>query len=225
MKKELILKTLFDCASKYHENLAERNLMFLFGNSENPDFVETLFLPQNFMHLTGVVLTEREINSNDFYSLCLHRRLEYSCFRMSDDGTTVLKLSVLPQIMELHKTAKMVGDYSENRIRLNTEKIIGHVSACMGFVRSKESPCYFVPNTVLKEDIRDVVRRPAKRIFAVFKKRSDEYGYSDCTYLAKGIALDSIELPENCKRKISVQESRNDHSGMSNRAAYAGKRV
>ena len=127
--------------------------------------------------------------------------------------------------MELEKTAKMVGSYSENRIRLNTEKIIGHVSACMGFVKSKEYPDYFLPNTVLKEDIRDVVLKPAKRILAVLKKRNDEREYSVCTYLAKGIALDSIELPGNLKKKISVQESRNDHSGMGNYAAYAGKRA
>ena len=225
MQKDAAIRTIVECARKYANNLVGYNHTFVFGDVGSVGCVETLYLPQNFLHLTGLVIADQSLSSANFLSMCLDGRLTSSSFDFSKDGTTILKLSVLPQLMELHKTAKMIGDYSENRIKLNTEKIIGHVSACMGFVRSKESPDYFVPNTVLKEDIRDVVQRPVKRILAVFKKSSDEYSYSICTYLAKGIALDSIELPENYKRKVSVQESRNDHIAMSNHGEYAGKRV
>ena len=69
-----------------------------------------------------------------------------------------MKLSVLSQIMNIHKTAKMVGDYDNTKSVLFTEKIVGTVTACVGFVREGN---YYLPNTTLREDIRTItVRTP-----------------------------------------------------------------
>ena len=205
MKKDLAVKTIYECAKKYRENLANNNLLFVFGDATSVDYVETLCLPQNYLHLTGVVIADKSTNSTNFLNMCLDGRLTSSNFEFSDDGTTVLKLSVLRQLMDIHKIAKMVGDYNANRIKLNTDKIIGHVSACMGFVRSKEYPKYFVPNTVLREDIRDVIRRPAKKVLAVFKKTRKDRSYAVCTYLAKNITLYDVAAFDDVRYKLNLK--------------------
>ena len=104
--------------------------------------------------------------------------------------------------MNIDKTAKMIGDYNPNKVKLNTDKIVGNVTACIGFVRSKEYPRFFVPNTVLREDIRNVIQKPVKRILATYKKTRDEHKYSSCTYMAKNITLDDIMTFSNVKTKL-----------------------
>ena len=204
MKKDLAVKTIYECAKKYRGNLVNNNLLFVFGDVDSVDYIETLCLPQHFLHLTGAVLVDKSINSTNFLSMCIDGRLASSSFEFSRDGTTVLKLSVLRQLMDIHKIAKMVGDYSANRIMLNTDKVIGHVSACMGFVRSKEYPNYFVPNTVLREDIRDVIRKPAKKVLAVFKKSRENHFYSECTYLAKNVTQHDVVALDEVRSKLCL---------------------
>ena len=102
-----------------------------------------------------------------------------------------MKLSVLPQVMNIHKVAKMVGDYDFTKSILFTEKIVGTVTACIGFVRDGN---YYYPNTTLREDIRTVILSPQKRIIAIFSKQKNEQKYKDCTYTAKDIIFDSIKI-------------------------------
>ena len=113
-------------------------------------------------------------------------------FEMNRDGTTRMKLSVLPQVMNIHKSARMAGAFKDNKIRLNTEKIVGNVHACMGFVNAPNRRGFFVPNTVLREDIRDVVDKPVYRVLAVFRKPINAKNYTECTYLAKHVKLESV---------------------------------
>ena len=194
MKKEDAIRIITSCAKQYHDTLEGKNLLFLFGSPKDPQHFEAAFLPRHFLHFTGVELSPREfISSTDFYDRCLNRSLRPSDFNIPDSGTVEMKLSVLPQMINISKTAKMIGEYSFSKSLLYTEKLTGNVTACVGFVRDDR---FYIPNTVLREDIRDITKRPQKRVLAVFKKEMKEPVYSELCYHAKGINLSRIPLPK-----------------------------
>ena len=190
MKKDAAIKIITDCAKQYHANLEGRNLLFVFGSSQKPSTLETVFLPRNFLHLTGVEVDENSFTgSSDFYEKCLKGQLSPSDFSLANNGTTEMKLSILPQLMNIHRFAKMVGDYSFTKSMLYTEKLAGNITACLGFVRDDT---YYIPNTAIKEDIREVTRRPQQRVLLIYKKLIHEAQYSELCYVAKGIDVEQI---------------------------------
>ena len=121
---------------------------------------------------------------------------------MPKDGITETKLSILPQLMQLHRCAKMIGDYDNTRPLLYTEKLAGNISACLGFTREKD---YYIPNTALREDIRDISVHPTKRVLAIFKKDVTEELYTTLCYTAKKLDISSIKLPDSLKQKLEPQ--------------------
>ena len=140
MKKEAAIKIITDCAKSYRKNLENKNLLFVFGALQSPEYFEASFLPRNFLHLTGVKLSPNRISgSTDFYGRCLSGQLSPADFDMAQNGTTDMKLSILPQLMQLHHSAKMVGDYDNTKSVLYTEKLAGNISACIGFVKERVS--------------------------------------------------------------------------------------
>ena len=189
MKKEEAIRVLSNCAKHFYSNLENKNLLYVFNDGKELRYFEALFLPRHYLHLTGVNLLSNRIKSSDFYNLCLRGQLSPTVFSFHKNGTTEMKLSVLPQVMNIHKVAKMVGDYDFTKSILITEKIVGTVTACIGFVRDGN---YYYPNTTLREDIRTVTLSPQKRIIAIFSKQKNEQKYKDCTYRAKDIYFDSI---------------------------------
>jgi hypothetical protein len=130
-------------------------------------------------------------------------QLSPSVFALKKDGTTEMKLTVLHQAMNIHKTAKMVGDFNWSKSKLITEKIVGTVTACVGFERDGDSSFYY-PNTVLREDIRNIVENKAKRVVAIFRKEIKDESYSSCTYLAKGVSSKIILSSDEIKDKIAL---------------------
>ena len=114
-----------------------------------------------------------------------------------------MKLDVLPQLMRIHESAKMTGDFSSFSVSLHTEKIAGNIYACLGFV--KVSSGYYIPNTALKEDIRNITYRPQDRVLAVLRKPITQELYNELCYTAKGINIHDIVFPDEVKAKI--QES------------------
>jgi hypothetical protein len=125
-------------------------------------------------------------------------------FSFSDNGTTPLKLEVLPQLMEIYKNARMVGDYDNSRAYLYTEKIAGGVTANLGFVKDENYPesGFYVPNTTIKDDIRNMSLKPVQRVLAIWVKKAPDSKYPLLTYLAKGISLDMPDLQGILKEKV-----------------------
>lgn len=201
MKKEDSIRIIVSCAKQYHINLENQNLLFLFGAPREPEWIETTFLPRHFLHLTGV-RQNAGISSTDFYDRCLKGYLKASDFSIPKDGTAEMKLAVLPQLMSLHKNAKMIGDYGFAKSLLYTEKLAGNVTACMGFVRDGQ---YYLPNTALKEDIRDIAKHPQKRVLMIFRKPIRNKLYDQLCYAAKGLDMVSVIVPESVKSKITLQ--------------------
>jgi hypothetical protein len=183
--KEEALRIIHNSALAFKENLVHKNVLFLTTNDNGkPACFEAAFLPRNFMHLTGV---QTKLSSVDFYDLAIRDRLREQDFFFTGDGTSDKKLDVLPTLMNIHITARMVGDYDYSNSLLVTDRFAGTVVSAMGF---KKTRSIYIPNTALKTDIRDVVKRPAQRITAIFVKNKHDKKYFKLTYIAKGLTID-----------------------------------
>lgn len=204
MKKIDVLKAVLSSAKSYSQNLENRNMLFLF-NDENkqPHCFEVVFEPRHFHHLTGTKIVNPNIKSSvEFYDMCLRNNLSENDFILAPDGTTPLKIAILPSLMQIHKMAKMIGEYNDCKPKLYTEKLAGSTVGCMGFV--KDEGKYYVPNTILQEDIRDVTIK-ANKLLAIYSKGIKEDQYSHLCYVAKGIPVDNIMMPADIREKIDIE--------------------
>lgn len=188
MDKKESLAIIYDCAKRYKENLAGRTLMFVYMDKHKRiGCLEVSFDASNFQHLTGI--ETQELTSREFYRCCIDKRLGMGQFKLSAKGTTVLKLQVLPMLVKPDMSANMLGNYDVMRPKLYTEKLTGNIKGCMGFVKGKGER--YVPNTVLKEDIRDVSVKTA-RIILTCRKDKEDKEYKEIVYKAKNVAWDDI---------------------------------
>lgn len=192
MYKKDALRILFETSQKYKEELCGKNLLFVSADThKNVDFFEVVFNESNFLHLTDVQRSKQcELTNNkfsnyskEFFNKCVSKRLKEEEIEFSNDGKTVLKLSVLPFVVNKNLSAKMYGYYDGSNEILYTEYLLGGVNACMGFIKAKESGEY-VPNTLLKQDIRTITSHYNK-IIAVYRKDVSKSTYNECVYIAK----------------------------------------
>lgn len=198
--KEDAIKIVTACAKKYRDELDGNTLIFLCIDKHNiVSCFEFSFRPENFMHLTGLkpirnAEGESEmVGAADFYRRCLNHKLSPRDFELSDDGTTVMKLTVLPSVINKNLSAKMIGDYNSSKPRLYTEKLAGSTNACMGFKKDAAAGV-FVPNTVLREDLRSNVCSYV-RVIATYRKKQSDEKYRELTYAAKKLDWSKIKLP------------------------------
>lgn len=200
MKIEQALGIMSKSAKKYKDNLENQNILFIFGQMKDgqPDLttatkIETLFLSENFMHLTGNA--NRRISANLFYRRALASILTKQDYHFSKDGSSFKKLSVIETLMNIDQAARLIGDFNEHHVNLYTEKLVGTTNVgSMGFITPRENPQMLVPNTLLKGDIRDLTKQPRHTIFAIYKKHRSEIQYTQHTYLHK--FLDESQLSE-----------------------------
>ena len=212
-KKDAI-RIVVQCAKQYRDHLVNRSLLFICMDKHNhTSAIEFSFDASNFLHLTGLNLKNRkkfkanehdsddtrsasdgeEISALDFYNKCLNQRLRENEFEFADDGTTEMKLDVLPGLLCKNLTAKMIGDFRSDKPKLHTEKLAGGVTACMGFRRNAKSPRY-IPDTVLKDNIKKHTSGQV-RVIACCRKTKDQQKYAEITYLAKKIEWAEIMFP------------------------------
>lgn len=210
--KEQAITIVSTCAKSYQENLVDRSLLFVcMDKHKRISCVEFTFDVSNFLHLTGLKLKnaidsngkEYKLSATDFYHKCLNKKLSVREFDFAPDGTTSLKLDVLPLVINKNLSAGMIGDYNSMNPRLYTEKLVGGVKACVGFVLTAPSGRY-VPNTVLKVDIRDYVTNTA-RVIAVFRKIKADELYAELTYKAKNVDWSSVQYPKEFAYLPSLQ--------------------
>jgi hypothetical protein len=196
VSKAEALRIIHNCATAYKANLAHKKLLFITVKNHLPAHFEAVFLPRNFLHLTGV---RSDLDSMEFYNLAVNDRLRENEFEFNLDGTTIKKLNVLPVLMNIHFSARMAGDYDYSQSLLVTDKLAGTVTAAMGF---KKKDSLYVPNTSLKVDLRDISIRPIQRIAAVFIKDRREEKYTRLTYIAKGLKIDDAIFKPSLRDKV-----------------------
>lgn len=196
-KKEII-ERIVECAKIYDKNLNNKNIMFIYFENQEIKYLETKFTKANFLHLTGVKLEDKRINARFFYNKCIANRIKEEEIRERKDGNTKNKLFVLRDLMCIHENARIIGNFKQNRTFLFTEKLIGNITSCLGFI-SKEK--YYICNTSLKEDIRKITYNRRKIICIVCKKIQD-LKYHEITYIDEKYR-DRIFLNDEINKKLS----------------------
>jgi len=182
----------------YKDNLQNKNILFIYYNGNKVDYIETKFTASNFLHLTGLKLLNKKITAGNFINQILAHRISEQDISEKKDGTTRLKLQVLHRLMNIDKNAKIIGDYKDNRIYLFSQKMIGDTYSCMGFIQKNN---YFICNTVLKEDIRNLIVNQ-KKIICILTKNIPDLKYKKITYINKKYK-DKILDNKEIEQKIS----------------------
>ena len=175
---------------KINNNLSNKNLLFVYYDKNIVKYIETKFLPSNFLHLTGIKY-KRESNNNaiKFYKDILDKKVSLKNLKIVNEGIIKLKLNILNMILDINYSAKMIGEFNSNfKNLLRTEKIIGTNVYSMGFIKVGD---YYIPNTTLKEDIRNITNK-TNRVIAIFSKEIKEKQYSKLTYINKKTELVQI---------------------------------
>lgn len=154
MNQKEVLRKLKESVKIYKENLQNTNLLIIYNENKKIEYIEILFLARNFMHLTGV----RSISNNgkykkanQFYNACINNKLSYKDIIIKKDGTTELKLDIISNLVYIDKKCKMLGIYNNSKKELLTDILVGGIHMCVGLI--KEQGKYYIPNTLLKEDI------------------------------------------------------------------------
>jgi len=185
---------------EYKNNLSNKCILFVTVTDSKATSFEALFLPQNFKHLTGAA---SHLSGADFIDLAIRNRLSPNEITLAKDGTTDLKLDVLPQLMNIHRTARMVGDYDFSRSLLVADKVAGTVTAALGFVQSKS---FYLPKTAMKADVRDItIQSTRRKIAAIFVKQRGDELFSHLTYLAKSMTMHDEILVSILREKVDMQ--------------------
>lgn len=198
ISKEEAIRTVVKCAKLYERNLLDRTLLFiLMDKHKKISSAEVSFYRNNFLHLTGLRIDKSKMSAEQFFERCMDGRLSERDFSFAEDGTTVLKLQILPYLMEKNLNANSFGDFGGNGIHLYTEKLAGGVKGCIGFIMADETS-EWIPNTLLSEDIRKV-SRDRQRIIATYRKKKKEETYREIVYCAKKIEWSTIQYPDSLK--------------------------
>lgn len=193
MDKQLAIEIVTESSKLFKENLEGRNVLFVGKNSTGYTHIETKFSKDSFLHLTGLQIDKSRLSAKNFYKKCLNNRLRECDFSFNRNGTTILKLSILKQMMKIHKISNTISNYNGSKPKLYTEKLAGNNSMCMGFRSIGKE---LKPDTLLSEDIDNISDEKFKVIMTLVKYDSDKH-YIDYSYLADDVKLDEIKLPDN----------------------------
>jgi len=200
LTKEEAIKKIRECAILYNENLVNKNVLFITGSDDKISYFETVFLARNFLHFTG---RKTSLSSTLFFRAAVNNKLSVNDIIISADGMTELKLSILPTLMSISTTARMVGNYNNTRSLLVSDKFAGTTTAAMGFINANNG--YYIPNTIMREDIRQLTKRPQQKIMAMFVKNQKDSLYSHLTYIAKNLTIDDDIFNDIFQEKVELK--------------------
>ena len=193
MDKREAIKIVTDCAKQYDAELSGRSLLIFYQETSTKlNSLELVFRDKQFMHLTGLKPISG-LSAGRFYQKCLNNKLQTNEFDFSPDGTSEIKLRTLPYILCKNLHANAVGNFNGSTIKLVTDKLIGNQRAFMGFINVYKD--YYIPNTLIRGDIRDYSTK-TKRIIAIFRKFQNDPIYHEITYAAKKVDWNRIVFPE-----------------------------
>lgn len=179
--KREALQTIIRCAKLYEEKVRDKTLLVVIGNEKNFTYEEMYFPKANFLHLTGAKV---KISATHFYKMAVKAKLGLNDFEFNNDGTTRLKLNVLPELLGM--SVNMYAAYNGTRPKLYTEKLLGNIRGCLGFIKSKEFGDFYVPNTTLETDMRNECEE-CKRVLFILRRNKSDNVYSELIYSAKKV--------------------------------------
>ena len=206
--KEDARRLVLNCAKKYQQNLLNKMLLVIYRDrlDNKIHFIEVVFRKRNYQHLTGLELIDNDgkvlrNQSLNFYRKCIENKLSLNEIRFRQDGTTQLKLTALPILMDVTKITKITGDYNNLRPYLLVDKVMGGVNFCLGL--SLENNIY-VPSSALLEDIKNLTNTPSQ-VLAILQKDITDIKYTNVKHVAKGLSLEKLVLPDDIKKMINLE--------------------
>lgn len=206
--KEVARKIVLNCSKQYRDKLLNKKLLIIYRERQNNEicYIEVVFYDRNYQHLTGIELIDDkgEIIHNqsiNFFRKCIENKLRVDEFSFKQDGTTQLKLTALPALMDITKITKITGNYNNVRPFLFVDKVMGGVNFCLGLCKEESS---YVPSSALCEDIKNLTDKP-NQVLAIFVKDLNESIYSTVKHVAKGVNLNNLNLPEKISEKITLK--------------------
>lgn len=206
--KEDARRLVLNCAKKYQQNLLNKMLLVIYRDrlDNKIHFIEVVFRKRNYQHLTGLELIDNNgkvlrNQSLNFYRKCIENKLSLNEIRFRQDGTTQLKLTALPILMDVTKITKITGDYNNLRPYLFVDKVMGGVNFCIGL--SLENNIY-VPSSALLEDIKNLTNTPSQ-VLAILQKDITDIKYTNVKHVAKGLSLKKLTLPTDIKKMIDLE--------------------
>lgn len=199
---QALIPKLCACADLYKSNLEDKNFMLVYSGKNTPfQHIELRFKGYHFLHLTGVQTVRRAYDAGDFnlgvsalefYQRCLSRCLSVDQFYVRNPNICNQKLDVLPSLIQLHKSCKMIGEYNYSGPLLETDLIIGNVHGAVGYVKPISTE-FWVPNTVLKKDARNLIPpKNQRQVTAILRKGIFDKEYTNLCYIAKGININLL---------------------------------
>lgn len=205
--KEDARRRVLNCAKQYQQKLLNKMLIIIYRERQDNiiRYIEVVFYERNYQHLTGLELIDRNGNvlhnqSMNFYRKCIENKLGLEEIQFRQDGTTHLKLSALPVLMDVTKITKITGDYNNVRPYLFVDKVIGGVNFCLGLSREEH---IYVPSSALLADIKSLTNAPSQ-VLAILEKSMDTELYSTVKHVAKGLNLNNIILPKEISEMINL---------------------
>ena len=193
-----VLRIIFDCAALYEKNLAHKYVLFVTDSPNNVSDFESLFMPHNFKHLTGA--GKKNMDSIVFYKRAIDKRLGVGDIIIDKRGFTDLKLDVLSRLMNIHYTARMVGDYDGLSEKIVADKFAGTTTSAMGFERSNN---IYIPKTALRAGVNDMTKKDSRsRVIAIFIRNKMDSSYTHITYKASNVEIE--QLSQNVVLRKSV---------------------
>ena len=176
-----MLTIIINAAKQYENVLNKRHFCIVFKKKDTFELVEVAFQDINFLHLTGV---KTKLSAKVFYSAALSGKLSLKDIAMDSNGTTQLKMQVLPFLHELLFNNCMIGDFINSGIYIKSDYFVGDTKAflSLGFIKGKKKD---IPVTLYKENVKRL-SKPIYKVLAIFIKRSDQKKYKECTYISKG---------------------------------------
>jgi hypothetical protein len=198
----VIIRRIIAAADTYANQLLNNNILFVYEIAPmRYAYFEADFEKRCFLHLTGIS-PSNSMTSVSVFDKCLSRTITNDDVIIPRDGTVELKMEVLDCAMNIHKNSRMVGDFNNSRIKLETDRIAGSTHGCMGFVVDNNTG-FYVPNTLLKEDLRDITTK-THRVLAVYSKSKWQAHYSVLRYTAKGISANQVEWNPKINKLIEA---------------------
>lgn len=194
-------------AEYYEQHFDDKNLLVIYGKVDGKDvqtfptlsYIEAFAKKENFFHLTGVedATSNPNFNKEDFFNKAVKHNLVAADYTYRD-ANTALKLEVLLEALDYKRNFKMLGNYNHGRPQLETDVLVGGQKHCIGFVQDDNGSGYYVPNTVLKTDVRNEVEGTS-RVLAIMQKELQDKAYTQISYLANDVYAHKL-FREFCTR-------------------------
>ena len=112
------------------------------------------------------------------------------------------KLSILDMVAKINQFSKITTSYNGGRPQLKCSRLVGNTNYAIAL---QKTGSYYVPSSLLKEDIRNF-GKDQSQVLAIWVKEKTEEKYQQVYYQAKGIDANAIDYPMAIKSKICLTE-------------------